>query len=152
MANSTLAILHLDPDHISCIGGRTVLTCRSCAGNAPRYINPNPKLLYSSHPVSHMLIIQQRINLHKLRRPRLQHLRLRALQPRRRSCRRASQPGQQCIGNSKHYTWLICAVITKLVKPELVYFIPLPLGPQEYSVLEAVGRDELWTGRNQYVP
>ncbi|KAL5333366.1 hypothetical protein BJX70DRAFT_392244 [Aspergillus crustosus] len=28
--------LDLDPTHNSCIGGRTVLTCRSCAGNAPR--------------------------------------------------------------------------------------------------------------------
>ncbi|KAL4903917.1 hypothetical protein BDW74DRAFT_179500 [Aspergillus multicolor] len=28
--------LDLDPAHKSCIGGRTVLTCRSCAGNAPR--------------------------------------------------------------------------------------------------------------------
>ncbi|KAL2811460.1 hypothetical protein BDW59DRAFT_168006 [Aspergillus cavernicola] len=28
--------LDLDPAHTSCIGGRTVLTCRSCAGNAPR--------------------------------------------------------------------------------------------------------------------
>ncbi|KAL5002870.1 hypothetical protein BDV10DRAFT_181090 [Aspergillus recurvatus] len=28
--------LDLDPTHTSCIGGRTVLTCRSCAGNAPR--------------------------------------------------------------------------------------------------------------------
>ncbi|KAL4943428.1 hypothetical protein BDV06DRAFT_221266 [Aspergillus oleicola] len=28
--------LELDPNHKSCIGGRTVLTCRSCAGNAPR--------------------------------------------------------------------------------------------------------------------
>ncbi|KAF3386594.1 hypothetical protein F1880_000339, partial [Penicillium rolfsii] len=25
-----------DPDHVSCIGGRTVVTCRDCAGNAPR--------------------------------------------------------------------------------------------------------------------
>ncbi|PWY69292.1 hypothetical protein BO83DRAFT_69293 [Aspergillus eucalypticola CBS 122712] len=25
-----------DPGHTSCIGGRTVVTCRSCAGNAPR--------------------------------------------------------------------------------------------------------------------
>ncbi|RAL02065.1 uncharacterized protein BO80DRAFT_38170 [Aspergillus ibericus CBS 121593] len=25
-----------DPGHTSCIGGRTVMTCRSCAGNAPR--------------------------------------------------------------------------------------------------------------------
>ncbi|KAL4964887.1 uncharacterized protein BDV14DRAFT_63821 [Aspergillus stella-maris] len=28
--------LELDPSHTSCIGGRTVLTCRNCAGNAPR--------------------------------------------------------------------------------------------------------------------
>ncbi|KAI9374231.1 hypothetical protein BJX61DRAFT_540965 [Aspergillus egyptiacus] len=28
--------LDLDPNHTSCIGGRTVITCRSCAGNAPR--------------------------------------------------------------------------------------------------------------------
>ncbi|PYH95316.1 hypothetical protein BO71DRAFT_205301 [Aspergillus ellipticus CBS 707.79] len=26
----------MDPEHTSCIGGRTVLTCRNCAGNAPR--------------------------------------------------------------------------------------------------------------------
>ncbi|KAL2856291.1 hypothetical protein BJX68DRAFT_206343 [Aspergillus pseudodeflectus] len=26
----------LDPSHTSCIGGRMVLTCPSCAGNAPR--------------------------------------------------------------------------------------------------------------------
>ncbi|OJJ04220.1 hypothetical protein ASPVEDRAFT_43679 [Aspergillus versicolor CBS 583.65] len=28
--------IELDPTHRSCIGGKTVLTCRSCAGNAPR--------------------------------------------------------------------------------------------------------------------
>ncbi|OJJ58185.1 hypothetical protein ASPSYDRAFT_46207 [Aspergillus sydowii CBS 593.65] len=28
--------LELDPTHTSCIGGKTVLTCRCCAGNAPR--------------------------------------------------------------------------------------------------------------------
>ncbi|KAL4777930.1 hypothetical protein BJX76DRAFT_188238 [Aspergillus varians] len=28
--------LELDPTHTSCLGGRTVVTCRSCAGNAPR--------------------------------------------------------------------------------------------------------------------
>ncbi|GFF32613.1 hypothetical protein IFM46972_03607 [Aspergillus udagawae] len=27
---------NLDPEHTACIGGRTVLTCRDCAGNAPR--------------------------------------------------------------------------------------------------------------------
>ncbi|KAL4916862.1 hypothetical protein BDW62DRAFT_185444 [Aspergillus aurantiobrunneus] len=26
----------LDPTHTSCIRGQTVVTCRSCAGNAPR--------------------------------------------------------------------------------------------------------------------
>ncbi|PWY75136.1 hypothetical protein BO70DRAFT_431114 [Aspergillus heteromorphus CBS 117.55] len=26
----------MDPEHTSCIGGQTVLTCRDCAGNAPR--------------------------------------------------------------------------------------------------------------------
>ncbi|KAJ5692960.1 hypothetical protein N7462_002383 [Penicillium macrosclerotiorum] len=36
MATSNLSILDLDPNHISCIGGRTVVTCRHCAGNAPR--------------------------------------------------------------------------------------------------------------------
>ncbi|OGE49577.1 hypothetical protein PENARI_c020G07289 [Penicillium arizonense] len=36
MASSTNSLLNLDPQHISCIGGRTVLTCKSCAGNAPR--------------------------------------------------------------------------------------------------------------------
>ncbi|KAJ5306075.1 hypothetical protein N7508_005090 [Penicillium antarcticum] len=35
MATSTNSFLNLDPQHISCIGGRTVLTCKSCAGNAP---------------------------------------------------------------------------------------------------------------------
>ncbi|KAJ5539662.1 hypothetical protein N7513_007994 [Penicillium frequentans] len=35
MANAH-SLLNLDPGHISCIGGRTVLTCRNCAGNAPR--------------------------------------------------------------------------------------------------------------------
>jgi hypothetical protein len=38
MATSNLSLFNLDPDHISCIGGRTVSTCRNCAGNAPRYI------------------------------------------------------------------------------------------------------------------
>ncbi|KAJ5989423.1 hypothetical protein N7481_004633 [Penicillium waksmanii] len=36
MATSNFSPFHLDPDHISCIGGRTVQTCRGCAGNAPR--------------------------------------------------------------------------------------------------------------------
>ncbi|KAL2844757.1 hypothetical protein BJY01DRAFT_186033 [Aspergillus pseudoustus] len=27
---------NLDPNHTSCIGGHTILTCRGCAGNAPR--------------------------------------------------------------------------------------------------------------------
>ncbi|KAJ0427027.1 hypothetical protein BJY00DRAFT_6986 [Aspergillus carlsbadensis] len=36
MVDRTASSLDLDPSHTSCIGGRTVLTCRSCAGNAPR--------------------------------------------------------------------------------------------------------------------
>ncbi|KKK19694.1 hypothetical protein ARAM_007048 [Aspergillus rambellii] len=36
MVYQTASPIHLDPTHTSCIGGRTVLTCRSCAGNAPR--------------------------------------------------------------------------------------------------------------------
>ncbi|KAF4771849.1 hypothetical protein N7455_008252 [Penicillium solitum] len=36
MASSTQSLLNLDPEHISCIGGRTVVTCKGCAGNAPR--------------------------------------------------------------------------------------------------------------------
>ncbi|KAF9893928.1 hypothetical protein FE257_008899 [Aspergillus nanangensis] len=36
MAHQPVSSLHLDPHHTSCIGGRTVLTCRNCAGNAPR--------------------------------------------------------------------------------------------------------------------
>ncbi|PLB35789.1 uncharacterized protein BDW47DRAFT_109833 [Aspergillus candidus] len=32
----SMATIQLDPGHTSCIGGRTVLTCRHCAGNAPR--------------------------------------------------------------------------------------------------------------------
>jgi hypothetical protein len=37
MAHHAVSSVHLDPEHTSCIGGRTVLTCRSCAGNAPRF-------------------------------------------------------------------------------------------------------------------
>ncbi|KAJ5780760.1 hypothetical protein N7457_005920 [Penicillium paradoxum] len=36
MATTTNLLFNLDPEHISCIGGRTVITCKSCAGNAPR--------------------------------------------------------------------------------------------------------------------
>ncbi|KAJ5592706.1 hypothetical protein N7537_009610 [Penicillium hordei] len=36
MASPTQSLLNLDPEHISCIGGRTVVTCKGCAGNAPR--------------------------------------------------------------------------------------------------------------------
>ncbi|PYH78105.1 hypothetical protein BO82DRAFT_357699 [Aspergillus uvarum CBS 121591] len=36
MSHSADSIHPLDPDHNSCIGGQTVKTCRSCAGNAPR--------------------------------------------------------------------------------------------------------------------
>ncbi|GES65798.1 hypothetical protein ATEIFO6365_0012019000 [Aspergillus terreus] len=36
MAHHAVPLVDLDPSHTSCIGGRTVLTCRSCAGNAPR--------------------------------------------------------------------------------------------------------------------
>ncbi|KAJ5864898.1 uncharacterized protein N7529_006814 [Penicillium soppii] len=39
MSSSTNALFTLDPEHVSCIGGRTVVTCKSCAGNAPRYIH-----------------------------------------------------------------------------------------------------------------
>lgn len=42
MASSTQSLLNLDPEHISCIGGRTVVTCKGCAGNAPRY-TPAPR-------------------------------------------------------------------------------------------------------------
>ena len=31
--------VELDPQHISCVGGRTIITCPDCAGNAPRYIH-----------------------------------------------------------------------------------------------------------------
>ncbi|KAJ5154351.1 uncharacterized protein N7500_009790 [Penicillium coprophilum] len=37
MASSIQPLLDLDPEHRSCIGGRTVVTCKGCAGNAPRY-------------------------------------------------------------------------------------------------------------------
>ncbi|KGO37164.1 hypothetical protein PEX1_076330 [Penicillium expansum] len=36
MASSTQSLFSLDPEHISCVGGRTVVTCKGCAGNAPR--------------------------------------------------------------------------------------------------------------------
>ncbi|OQE37185.1 hypothetical protein PENCOP_c010G00369 [Penicillium coprophilum] len=36
MASPIQSLLNLDPEHISCIGGRTVVTCKGCAGNAPR--------------------------------------------------------------------------------------------------------------------
>ncbi|PYI20697.1 hypothetical protein BO99DRAFT_104718 [Aspergillus violaceofuscus CBS 115571] len=36
MSHSAGSIHPLDPDHNSCLGGQTVKTCRSCAGNAPR--------------------------------------------------------------------------------------------------------------------
>ncbi|KAJ5970854.1 uncharacterized protein N7479_000772 [Penicillium vulpinum] len=36
MASFTQSLFNLDPEHISCIGGRTVVTCKGCAGNAPR--------------------------------------------------------------------------------------------------------------------
>ena len=49
MASSTNALLNLDPEHISCIGGRTVVTCKSCAGNAPRYIYTTPTQTYKSN-------------------------------------------------------------------------------------------------------
>ncbi|PLB53760.1 hypothetical protein P170DRAFT_4260 [Aspergillus steynii IBT 23096] len=35
MAHQVVSTVRLDPEHNSCIGGRTVLTCRHCAGNAP---------------------------------------------------------------------------------------------------------------------
>lgn len=38
MVNQAVSSLDLDPTHTSCVGGKTVLTCRSCAGNAPRYV------------------------------------------------------------------------------------------------------------------
>lgn len=38
MSHSAGSIHPLDPDHNSCIGGQTVKTCRSCAGNAPRSV------------------------------------------------------------------------------------------------------------------
>jgi hypothetical protein len=38
MSYRAMSSLNLDPEHTSCIGGRTVLTCRDCAGNAPRYV------------------------------------------------------------------------------------------------------------------
>ncbi|KAH2162124.1 hypothetical protein KXW33_001507 [Aspergillus fumigatus] len=31
-----MSSLNLDPEHTSCIGGRTVLSCQDYAGNAPR--------------------------------------------------------------------------------------------------------------------
>ncbi|GIJ82963.1 hypothetical protein Asppvi_001480 [Aspergillus pseudoviridinutans] len=36
MSYRAMSSLNLDPEHTACIGGRTVLTCRDCAGNAPR--------------------------------------------------------------------------------------------------------------------
>ncbi|KAJ5124493.1 uncharacterized protein N7515_008318 [Penicillium bovifimosum] len=36
MASSSFTFVDPDPTHISCLGGRTVLTCKGCAGNAPR--------------------------------------------------------------------------------------------------------------------
>jgi hypothetical protein len=49
MASSIQPLLNLDPEHISCIGGRTVVTCKGCAGNAPRYIPPKQPF----HPYLH---------------------------------------------------------------------------------------------------
>ncbi|PYH58450.1 uncharacterized protein BO96DRAFT_242091 [Aspergillus niger CBS 101883] len=36
MSHQSGLMYQRDPGHTSCIGGRTVVTCRSCAGNAPR--------------------------------------------------------------------------------------------------------------------
>lgn len=38
MSRASVAPLSLDPKHVSCIRGRTVVTCSMCAGNAPRYV------------------------------------------------------------------------------------------------------------------
>ncbi|KAJ5735242.1 uncharacterized protein N7483_000367 [Penicillium malachiteum] len=36
MSPANNSLLSLDPTHTSCVAGKTALTCRSCAGNAPR--------------------------------------------------------------------------------------------------------------------
>ncbi|KAJ5723222.1 hypothetical protein N7488_001257 [Penicillium malachiteum] len=36
MSSAHNSLLSLDPTHTSCVAGKTALTCRSCAGNAPR--------------------------------------------------------------------------------------------------------------------
>ncbi|KAL3460770.1 hypothetical protein BJX64DRAFT_174584 [Aspergillus heterothallicus] len=36
MVERTVSTHDIDPNHISCVGGTTVVTCPSCAGNAPK--------------------------------------------------------------------------------------------------------------------
>ncbi|KAL2868175.1 uncharacterized protein BJX67DRAFT_63035 [Aspergillus lucknowensis] len=80
MVNQAVSSLELDPTHTSCIGGKTVLTCRSCAGNAPRYV-----ALCHIHRLGADCF--QKLCMQQLQWTRLQHLRVRTLQP---SCRHQS--------------------------------------------------------------
>ncbi|CAG8014116.1 unnamed protein product [Penicillium nalgiovense] len=96
MASFIQPLLNLDPEHISCIGGRTVVTCKGCAGNAPRS------------------------NLPQLQRPRLQHLRLCTLQP--HSCSSRSQSNREPHSCICRNTRLLGTVIPRLAKSQLLDF------------------------------
>lgn len=47
--------VELDPQHISCVGGRTIITRPYCAGNAPRYIHTSKPPSTLPLPPNHYL-------------------------------------------------------------------------------------------------
>lgn len=146
MAASTHSIFTLDPDHISCIGGRTVVTCQNCAGNAPRYV----PIVYMQQAGFDILTDSQRHNLHQLQRPRFQYLHLRTLQSSRR--RRSSSPIQHQLYSlcslSKHNSRVIPALVAGLAESDAIRVV-FSSGDEGSSDLSATrecpGPDELRT-------
>lgn len=146
MTTSTPSTFSLDPDHISCIGGRTVVTCQNCAGNAPRYV---PTL--SMHQAGFdILTDSQRHNLHQLQRPRVQYLHLRTLQSSRR---RRSSPVQHQLyslsSHSKYNSGFIRALVSRFTEPgatRIVWFSSRDEGSSDLAAIrEYSGPDELRT-------
>lgn len=49
----------LDPDHTSCASGRTLITCKACAGHQARYAN-NPPPHLPTPPIPKQRLPQER--------------------------------------------------------------------------------------------
>lgn len=96
-------------------------------------LSPKRKIVQNTN------LLPQRRNLHQLPRPRLQHLRLRTLQP---CCRCSSSPSKyqlHCLAsNSEYNTRIVCIFVSWFVEPDIICFLPFTSADEGCSDLATI--------------